>query len=97
MGVDPILSLLGHQQCTLPQILPNSQNIDTVFFVDIANLWGIDYDSSLDGESKVKSAVGLGLDWYTVIGPLNFSLSQPITKDTTDKTESFRFNIGTTF
>ena len=50
---------------TLPQILPNSQNIDTVFFVDIANLWGIDYDSSLDGESKVKSAVGLGLDWYS--------------------------------
>ena len=82
---------------TLPQILPNSQNIDTVFFVDIANLWGIDYDSSLDGESKVKSAVGFGLDWFTVIGPLNFSLSQPITKDTTDKTESFRFNIGTTF
>ena len=82
---------------TLPQILPNSQNLDTVFFIDIANLWGIDYDSSLDGESKVKSSVGLGLDWFTVIGPLNFSFSQPITKDTNDKTETFRFNIGTTF
>ena len=81
---------------TLPQILPNSQNLDTVF-LDIANLWGIDYDSSLDGESKVKSSVGLGLDWFTVIGPLNFSFSQPITKDTNDKTETFRFNIGTTF
>ncbi len=82
---------------TLPQILPNSQNIDTVFFIDIANLWGIDYDSSLDGESKVKSAIGLGLDWFTAIGPLNFTFSQPITKDTKDKTETFRFNIGTTF
>ena len=30
-------------------------------------------------------------------GPLNFSLTQVITKEDTDKTESFRFNLGTTF
>jgi outer membrane protein assembly factor BamA len=28
---------------------------------------------------------------------LNFSLSQPITKASSDQTESFRFDIGTTF
>ena len=82
---------------TVPQILPNSQNIDTVFFLDVANLWGVDYDSSIDGESKIKSSVGIGLDWFTVVGPLNFSLAQPLTKDTNDITETFRFNIGTTF
>jgi outer membrane protein insertion porin family len=31
------------------------------------------------------------------MGPLNFSLSQPLTKSATDITESFRFNLGTTF
>ncbi len=82
---------------TLPQLLPNSQNIDTVLFLDVANLWGVDYDSSIDGESIVKSSVGVGLDWFTPIGPLSFSLAQPITKDTKDVTESFRFNIGTSF
>jgi outer membrane protein assembly factor BamA len=28
---------------------------------------------------------------------MNFSLAYPITKITGDKTESFRFNLGTTF
>jgi len=31
------------------------------------------------------------------LGPMNFSLAYPITKETGDKTESFRFNLGTTF
>ena len=36
-------------------------------------------------------------DFFTPIGPLNFSLSEPITKGKNDITESFRFNLGTTF
>ena len=60
-------------------------------------LWGVDYDSSLMTSNKIRSSVGLGVDWFTPIGPLNFSLAQPISKAETDKTESFRFNLGTTF
>ena len=82
---------------SVPQILPNSQNLDVIFFVDVANLWGVDYDSSIDSESKIKSSVGIGLDLFTPIGPLSFSLAQPITKDHFDVTETFRFNIGTSF
>jgi len=37
------------------------------------------------------------MDVLTPIGPLNFSFSRPITKASTDVTESFRFNLGTTF
>ena len=32
---------------TLPQVLPNSQNIDVGTFLDVANLWGVD-DKSLE-------------------------------------------------
>jgi len=39
----------------------------------------------------------LAVDFFTPIGPLNFSLSEPITKGKNDITESFRFNLGTTF
>mgnify|MGYP005993189253 CR=1 FL=1 len=81
---------------TLPQILPNYQNADFLFFLDIANIWGVDYDSSLD-DDKVRSSIGLAVDWFTPIGPLNFSLAQPLSKSNNDKTESFRFNLGTTF
>ena len=82
---------------TLPQILEENQNIDFSIFLDAGNVWGIDYDSSINDSSKIRSAAGLGVDWLTPIGPLNFSLSQPISKANTDKTESFRFNIGTSF
>ncbi len=82
---------------TLPQLFPNAQNLDISIFLDAANIWGVDYDSSLDDAGKIRSSVGIGIDWFTLIGPLNFSISETLTKEDTDITESFRFNIGTTF
>ncbi|MDB9738996.1 outer membrane protein assembly factor BamA [Candidatus Pelagibacter sp.] len=82
---------------TLPKLLPSFQNMDFSFFVDAANVWGVDYDSTIDDNNKIRSATGVAMDILTPVGPLNFSLSQPITKNSTDKTESFRFNLGTTF
>ena len=82
---------------TLPQIFPNAQNLDISLFLDAANIWGVDYDSSIDDASKIRSSIGIGIDWFTLIGPLNFSISETLSKADTDITESFRFNIGTTF
>ena len=83
---------------TLPFILENAQNTDFLVFFDAANVWGVDYDSSLDDTSNdIRSSVGVGVDWFTPIGPLNFSLASPLSKSDTDKTETFRFSLGTTF
>ena len=82
---------------TLPKLLPSFQNMDFSLFVDAANVWGVDYNSAIDDNNKIRSSTGVAMDIATPIGPLNFSLSQPITKSSTDKTESFRFNLGTTF
>ena len=82
---------------TLPQILPNFQNLDISIFFDAANVWGIDYNSSLDDGNKIRSSAGIAIDLFTVIGPLSFSLTEAITKSKNDLTESFRFNLGTTF
>ena len=82
---------------SIPKILENSQNLDVLMFYDAASIWGVDYDSTIDDNSKIRSSIGIGVDWFTVIGPLNFSLAQPITKSSTDITETFRFNLGTTF
>ena len=81
---------------TIPKILENVQSVDIVVFADAANIWGVDYDSSLD-RSGIRSSVGVGLDWLTPVGPLTFSFAQPITKESTDIEETFRFNIGTSF
>ena len=53
--------------------------------------------SELIQSYKIRSSFGIALDWFSAIGPLNFTLAQPITKNDTDITESFRFNLGTTF
>ena len=82
---------------SLSQILPNSQNTNFSVFFDAANVWGIDYSSSLSDESKIRSSVGIAVDYFTPVGPLNFSLTEVITKGKNDITESFRFNLGTTF
>ena len=82
---------------TLPLIFDNVQNLDASLFVDVANIWGVDYDSSIDDSDKVRSSIGIGIDWFSVIGPINFSLSESISKASSDVTQSFRFNIGTTF
>ena len=82
---------------TLPQILENSQTTEFNLFIDVANVWGVDYDSSLDTADDIKSSIGIGFDWFTVVGPMSFSLSQPLTKSDTDIEENFRFNLGTTF
>jgi len=82
---------------TLPGLLPTVENIDFAYFIDFANVWGVDYDSSIDDSFQIRSSTGIGLDVLTPVGPLSFSLSKPITKKSSDKTESFRFNLGTTF
>ena len=82
---------------TIPQFFEESQNVDFLFFIDAANLWGVDYDNSLDDNGSLRSSTGIALDWFSPIGPLNFSLAYPITKKDGDKEESFRFNLGTSF
>ena len=82
---------------TLPQVLPNLQNTNFSLFFDAANIWGVDYNPTNLGGSKIRTVVGVAVDFLTPIGPLNFSLSEPITKNKNDITEFFRFNLGTTF
>ena len=82
---------------TLPMILPSVETVDFRYFLDIGNVWGVDYSSTIDDSNKIRSSTGFTVDWFTPIGPLNFSLAQDLSKADTDKTESFQFNLGTTF
>ena len=75
---------------TVPMFLENLQTVDIVLFADAANIWGVDYNTSLD-KNGIRSSVGVALDWLTPVGPLSFSLAQPITKEATDIEETFRF------
>ncbi len=84
-------------EMNLPKLLPESSNLDVGLFLDLGNVWGVDYDKSIDESNKIRSSAGLVANYSSPIGPLSFTFSQNLTKAATDETESFNFNLGTTF
>ena len=84
-------------ETNLPNLLPESSNTDIGLFLDIGNVWGVDYDSSLDDSNKIRSSTGVAASWLSPLGPMTFILSQNLSKADTDKTQTFTFNLGTTF
>tara|TARA_B100000989_G_scaffold39394_1_gene24977 strand:- start:1321 stop:3564 length:2244 start_codon:yes stop_codon:yes gene_type:complete len=82
---------------TLPNIIEGLDNLDVGVFLDAANVWGVDYDSSLDDKSTIRTSTGVAFNLLTPIGPLSFSFANALTKASSDKTESFRFRLGTQF
>ena len=82
---------------TVPYILQTMENMDLKLFLDAGNVWGVDYSSSVDDSNKIRSSTGVALEILTPVGPLSFSYAEVITKAGTDKTESFKFQLGTTF
>ena len=46
----------------LPNILEESQDLDFLIFADAADIWGVDYNSSIEGNG-IRSSVGVALDW----------------------------------
>ena len=82
---------------TLPNIVEGLDNLDVGVFFDAANVWGVDYDNSLDDKSTIRTSTGVAFNLLTPIGPLSFSFANALTKASTDKTETFRFRLGTQF
>ena len=66
-------------------------------FTDVGSTWGTDYPTGVEGasDSSMRSSLGFGILWDTVLGPLSFYWADPIAKKTYDKTKRFQFTIGT--
>jgi outer membrane protein insertion porin family len=81
----------------LPNLLPEATKLDVGVFLDVGNLWEVDYDSSLNDSNKLRSSTGINANWSSPLGPMSFVFSQNISKASTDVTEGFNFNLGTSF
>ena len=84
-------------EASLPNLLPDNSNADVGLFLDIANVWGVDYDSTINESNELRSSTGVALDWSSPIGPISFIFATNLSKASTDKTETFNFNLGTSF
>ena len=84
-------------EAQLPNLLPEAYRTDFSLFLDAANVWAVDYSSILDETNSIRSSVGIGANVYTAVGPLSFVLAQSLSKSTNDQTETFNFQLGTSF
>ena len=84
-------------ETNLPNLLPESTKTEVGFFLDFANNWGVDYSEKIDDSNVIRSSTGAMINWLSPIGPMSFVVAQDLNKASTDATESFSFNLGTTF
>jgi len=84
-------------EAALPNLLPESTKTDIGFFLDFANIWGVDYSDLVNDTNKIRSSTGMQVSWISPLGPMTAVFSQNISKASTDETESFSFKIGPTF
>jgi outer membrane protein insertion porin family len=77
-------------------------------FFDIGSLWNVkinpnviptnQLDLRLIGNTpKPRMAVGIGVSWNSPFGPFRIDISKPLNKQPGDITETFQFNVGTSF
>jgi len=86
--------------------LPKEIGIKLAGFADAGSLWAYKGPTywNVTGESltvaesnAVRSSVGMGLIWDSPLGPLRFDLAYPVTKQSYDRTQIFRFSGGARF
>ncbi len=99
----------GTVQLIFPVGLPNELGVSGRLYTDFGTVGGIGSiteflresrsteESELLHESSLRVSTGFGLSLSTPLGPMTLSWSRPVAKEEFDKTETFRFGIGTRF
>ena len=71
----------------------DDKSMRLVSFLDAGGL-----DNSFDGVlSDYRYSVGVGMNWYSPIGPMKLSFAKPLNSKDSDKTEVFQFSLGGLF
>jgi len=72
----------------------DNENIRLIGFVDIGT---ISEKVSTFELSDFRSSVGIELSWLTPIGPIGVVFAKPIIQKSSDKTQTFAFELGSKF
>ncbi|ESQ93240.1 outer membrane protein assembly factor BamA [Asticcacaulis benevestitus] len=104
---------IGTAELGIPNGLPEQYGLKTALFIDLGTLGGVDDRlkiNSTPGQSttgqrltnivddlSLRASAGITIRWKSPMGPVQFDLSQVLSKQSYDKTESFRFSQSTQF
>ncbi len=110
-GGDPIggnVRVLTKAQVIFPPT-EEAQSVRLAGFVDAGQVFNTRADAyQFDEElvpagldqvelSQLRAAAGMALIWRSPVGPLTFSLAEPLNETEADETETFQFSLGTQF
>ncbi|MFC3284356.1 outer membrane protein assembly factor BamA [Litchfieldella rifensis] len=83
------------------------RSFQTGFFFDAGNTFLTDCYEVLEDDTslcqsgvdlgELRYSVGIGLSWLTPVGPLTFSVAEPLNDKEGDDTQFFQFSLGQTF
>lgn len=83
---------------TMGIIFPNMVSRDklrTQVFVDMGNVYNKDGTQfSGTDPGPIRFSTGLGIDWYSPLGPITFSIAKPLNKQDGDRQRIFDFTIA---
>jgi len=104
---------IGTVELNFPLGLPDEWGIEGAVFSDFGTVFGAPEHTVAVGAGDCaatapdactvydtmtfRASVGAGLIWQSPFGPLRFEAAYPLLKTSYDKTEWFRFSIGTRF
>ena len=92
------LMFTGGVELSVPLGLPKELGISGKMFTDFGSLMTVNPSgTNVVDNGSLRSAAGVGITWVSPVGPISLDFSQPITKESYDKTETMRVNFGTKF
>jgi len=86
--------VIGNLELLVPMPGIKDKSVRLSGFIDTGYTWGPDQRIRL---GDLRASAGLAASWDSPVGPLKFSLSQPIRSETGDKVERFQFQLGRIF
>jgi len=96
--------IVGNAEILFPMPgLENDKSVRLSAFIDAGTVFGPSYaDSSTvryinSSMGDVRFSTGLAVSWVSPVGPLKFSLAQPLNPQADDRTQVFQFTMGQVF
>lgn len=78
--------------------LSGAKGLRTAMYLDGGNVFQTEGDTKFSFDTKdIRYAYGIGLTWYTAIGPLGFTFSRVFNEQPGDDIKNFQFTLGQVF